>query len=99
MQHFVDAKLDFDAGYVYQDVNRAIQHVHRSGLVHRGILSDPQRYLVKNVRGIYKFFFSIGSLSLRIVSPRFCLTVLFVRWIINRGKAKRIPENPLLFCF
>ncbi|XP_059637586.1 uncharacterized protein LOC132279582 isoform X2 [Cornus florida] len=48
VQHFVDAKLDFDACYVYEDVNRAIQHVHRSGLVHRGILSDPQRYLVKN---------------------------------------------------
>ncbi|KAK3025816.1 hypothetical protein RJ639_040722, partial [Escallonia herrerae] len=48
VQHFVDAKLEFDACYVYEDVNRAIQHVHRSGLVHRGILSDPQRYLVKN---------------------------------------------------
>ncbi|KAI7981152.1 hypothetical protein LOK49_Contig68G00007, partial [Camellia lanceoleosa] len=24
------------------------EHVHRSGLAHRGILSDPQRYLVKN---------------------------------------------------
>lgn len=49
VQHFVDAKLDFDACYVYQDVNRAIQYVHRSGLVHRGILNDPYRYLVKNV--------------------------------------------------
>lgn len=48
VQHFVDAKLEFDACYVYQDVNRAIQHVHRSGLVHREILLDPQRYLVKN---------------------------------------------------
>ncbi|XP_028059529.1 5'-nucleotidase domain-containing protein DDB_G0275467-like [Camellia sinensis] len=48
VQHFVDAKLEFDAPYVYQDVNRAIQHVHGSGLAHRGILSDPQRYLVKN---------------------------------------------------
>ncbi|KAL7194628.1 hypothetical protein ACSBR1_034956 [Camellia fascicularis] len=48
VQHFVDAKLEFDASYVYQDVNHAIQHVHRSGLAHRGILSDPQRYLVKN---------------------------------------------------
>ncbi|XP_077238220.1 HAD-superfamily hydrolase, subfamily IG, 5'-nucleotidase [Tasmannia lanceolata] len=48
VQHFVDAKLDFDASYVYQDVNHAIQHVHHSGLVHRGILIDPQRYLVKN---------------------------------------------------
>ncbi|XP_041999251.1 5'-nucleotidase domain-containing protein DDB_G0275467-like isoform X2 [Salvia splendens] len=48
VQHFVDAKLEFDPSYVYQDVNQAIQHVHRSGLVHRGILSDPQKYLVKN---------------------------------------------------
>ncbi|EXB94887.1 hypothetical protein L484_022995 [Morus notabilis] len=48
VQHFVDAKLDFDACYVYQDVNRAIQYVHQSGLVHRGILNDPYRYLVKN---------------------------------------------------
>ncbi|RZC53969.1 hypothetical protein C5167_012815 [Papaver somniferum] len=48
VQHFVDAKLQFDASYIYEDVNRAIQHVHQSGLVHRGILSVPQRYLVKN---------------------------------------------------
>ncbi|EEF41815.1 5'-nucleotidase domain-containing protein DDB_G0275467 isoform X1 [Ricinus communis] len=48
VQHFVDAKLEFDASYIYQDVNRAIQHVHRSGLVHRGILFDPHKYLVKN---------------------------------------------------
>ncbi|KAF8033803.1 hypothetical protein BT93_C0152 [Corymbia citriodora subsp. variegata] len=48
VQFFVDAKLEFDACYIYEDVNRAIQHVHRSGLVHRGILSDPPRYLVKN---------------------------------------------------
>lgn len=51
MQHFVDAKLEFDASHVYEDVHRAIQHVHRSGLAHNGILSDPQRYLVKNVCG------------------------------------------------
>ncbi|KAE8056102.1 hypothetical protein FH972_012898 [Carpinus fangiana] len=48
VQHFVDAKLEFDSCYIYQDVNHAIQHVHRSGLVHRGILADPHRYLVKN---------------------------------------------------
>ncbi|KAI3893208.1 hypothetical protein MKX03_007040 [Papaver bracteatum] len=48
-EHFVDATLQFDASYIYEDVNRAIQHVHQSGLVHRGILSDPQRYLVKNM--------------------------------------------------
>lgn len=48
VQHFIDAQLEFDASYVYQDVNRTIQHVHRSGLVHKGILSDPHRYLVKN---------------------------------------------------
>ncbi|XP_030535730.1 5'-nucleotidase domain-containing protein DDB_G0275467 [Rhodamnia argentea] len=48
VQFFVDAKLEFDACYIFEDVNRAIQHVHRSGLVHRGILSDPHKYLVKN---------------------------------------------------
>ncbi|KAF6155047.1 hypothetical protein GIB67_035794 [Kingdonia uniflora] len=48
VQNFVDAKLEFDACYVYQDINRAIQHVHQSGLVHRAILSDPQKYLLKN---------------------------------------------------
>lgn len=48
VQHFLDAKLDFDASNVYQDVNQAIQHVHKSGLLHRGILSDPQKYLMKN---------------------------------------------------
>ncbi|CAI9782996.1 unnamed protein product [Fraxinus pennsylvanica] len=48
VQHFVEAELEFDASYVYQDVNRAIQHVHRSGLAHRGILADPHKYLVKN---------------------------------------------------
>ncbi|CAJ1944903.1 unnamed protein product [Sphenostylis stenocarpa] len=48
VQYFVDAKLEFDPSYVYEDVVRAIEHVHRSGLVHRGILSDPHRYLVKN---------------------------------------------------
>ncbi|XP_058113943.1 uncharacterized protein LOC131256879 isoform X2 [Magnolia sinica] len=48
VQHFVNAKLDFDASYVYQDVNQAIQHVHQTGLVHTGILSNPRRYLMKN---------------------------------------------------
>ncbi|KAJ0965725.1 hypothetical protein J5N97_026863 [Dioscorea zingiberensis] len=54
VQHFVDDKLDFDASYVYQDVNQAIQHVHQSGLVHRTILSDPHKYLMKNDFGDIK---------------------------------------------
>nr|XP_029118690.1 5'-nucleotidase domain-containing protein DDB_G0275467 isoform X2 [Elaeis guineensis] len=48
VQHFVDAKLDFDFSYVYEDVNHAIQHVHRSGLAHKEIIADPHKYLVKN---------------------------------------------------
>ncbi|XP_057419307.1 uncharacterized protein LOC130713552 isoform X2 [Lotus japonicus] len=48
VQYFVDAKLEFDASYIYEDVVRAIEHVHRSGIVHQGILSDPHKYLVKN---------------------------------------------------
>ncbi|XP_057538808.1 uncharacterized protein LOC130816165 [Amaranthus tricolor] len=53
VQHFVDEKLEFDASYVYHDVNHAIQHVHRSGAAHKAILSDPQRYLVKNGQMYY----------------------------------------------
>jgi hypothetical protein len=49
VQHFVDAKLEFDAPYIYEDVNKAIQHVHRSGLVHRKVLAEPQKFLIKNV--------------------------------------------------
>ncbi|KAL0559163.1 hypothetical protein IC582_003753 [Cucumis melo] len=50
VQHFVDAKLEFDACYIYQDVNRAIQYVHRSGLAHKEIIADPHAYLVNNGR-------------------------------------------------
>ncbi|RRT65613.1 hypothetical protein B296_00021762 [Ensete ventricosum] len=49
IQHFVDAKLEFDASNVYEDISQAIQHVHRSGLLHKEILSDPTKYLLKNV--------------------------------------------------
>uniref|UniRef100_A0A0D9XDW6 5'-nucleotidase n=1 Tax=Leersia perrieri TaxID=77586 RepID=A0A0D9XDW6_9ORYZ len=54
VQHFVDAKLEFDASYVYEDVNQSIQHVHRSGLIHRKILSEPQKYLIKNSQ-VFRF--------------------------------------------
>lgn len=65
VQHFVDAKLEFDASYIYQDVNCAIQHVHRSGLAHRGILSDPCKYLVKNVcSNVFTYCGCIVSLTL-----------------------------------
>ncbi|XP_020582621.1 5'-nucleotidase domain-containing protein DDB_G0275467 [Phalaenopsis equestris] len=48
VQHFIDARLDYDASYVYDDVKHAIQHVHGSGVLHRTILSDPEKYLMKN---------------------------------------------------
>jgi hypothetical protein len=34
---------------VYEDVNQSIQHVHRSGLIHKKVLSEPQKFLKKNV--------------------------------------------------
>jgi hypothetical protein len=49
IQHFVDQKLDFDCAYVYEDVQKCIEHIHRSGNLHREILSDPDKYLQKNV--------------------------------------------------
>ncbi|KAL0919898.1 hypothetical protein M5K25_012024 [Dendrobium thyrsiflorum] len=48
VQHFRDAQLEYDASYVYEDVKRAIQHVHGSGNLHESILSDPKKYLMKN---------------------------------------------------
>jgi hypothetical protein len=29
IQHFVDQKLDFDCAYVYEDVQKCIEHIHR----------------------------------------------------------------------
>jgi len=54
VQHFIDAKLEFDASYVYEDVNQSIQHVHRSGLIHRQILSEPQKFLIKKSQ-VFRF--------------------------------------------
>ncbi|KAI3867169.1 hypothetical protein MKW92_010635, partial [Papaver armeniacum] len=60
-EHFVDATLQFDASYIYKDVNHAIQHVHQSGFVHRGILLDPQRYLVKYILRFLKMLKEKGK--------------------------------------
>lgn len=49
IQHFVDQKLDFDCAYVYEDVQKCIENVHRSGSLHKAILKDPQKFLQKNV--------------------------------------------------
>ena len=53
IQHFVDQKLDFDCTYVYEDVQRSIKFIHRSGNLHREILSNPAKYLQKNVCSRY----------------------------------------------
>lgn len=50
IQHFVDQKVAFDSSYVYDDVKRSIEFVHKSGLLHRKILAEPAKYLVKSVR-------------------------------------------------
>jgi hypothetical protein len=48
IQHFVDQKLDFDCGYVYEDIQSCITHVHMSGSLHKAILSEPAKFLQKN---------------------------------------------------
>ncbi|KAG0584709.1 hypothetical protein KC19_3G229300 [Ceratodon purpureus] len=52
IQHFVDQKLDFDCAYVYEDVQKCIEYIHRSGNLHKEILSDPAKYLQKNPKVI-----------------------------------------------
>uniref|UniRef100_A0A804UDL2 HAD-superfamily hydrolase subfamily IG 5'-nucleotidase n=1 Tax=Zea mays TaxID=4577 RepID=A0A804UDL2_MAIZE len=54
VQHFIDAKLEFDPSYIYEDVNQSIQHVHRSGLIHRQILSEPEKFLIKKSQ-VFRF--------------------------------------------
>jgi len=49
IQHFVDQKLDFDCGYVYEDIQSCITHVHMSGSLHKAILNEPAKFLQKNV--------------------------------------------------
>ncbi|KAL3682481.1 hypothetical protein R1sor_000503 [Riccia sorocarpa] len=48
IQHFVDQNMEFDSAYVYDDVKRSINYVHRSGLMHSAVLADREKYLVKN---------------------------------------------------
>ncbi|ONM55108.1 HAD-superfamily hydrolase subfamily IG 5'-nucleotidase [Zea mays] len=48
------AKLEFDPSYIYEDVNQSIQHVHRSGLIHRQILSEPEKFLIKKSQ-VFRF--------------------------------------------
>ncbi|CAM6012545.1 unnamed protein product [Sphagnum balticum] len=48
IQHFVDQKLDFDCGYVYEDIQSCITHVHMSGSLHKAILNEPAKFLQKN---------------------------------------------------
>ncbi|KAE8713984.1 hypothetical protein F3Y22_tig00110202pilonHSYRG00103 [Hibiscus syriacus] len=52
VQYFVDAKLEFDACYIYEDVNRAILHVHQSG---------PVITLSKDVKGEGKKIFLLTN--------------------------------------
>lgn len=49
IQHFVNQKLRFDCTYVYEDVQKCIKYIHTSGNLHREILSNPAKYLQKNV--------------------------------------------------
>ena len=45
IQHFRDAKVDFDASYVYEDVRRAVSDLHLSGKLHNVISADPEKYI------------------------------------------------------
>eukprot|EP00850_Spirogloea_muscicola_P021307 SM000244S08542 [mRNA] locus=s244:48260:52937:+ [translate_table: standard] len=49
VHHFVEKRLDFDPAYVYEDVKRCIDYVHRTQAMHQRILHEPSKYLVRNV--------------------------------------------------
>ncbi|GAQ77600.1 haloacid dehalogenase-like hydrolase superfamily hydrolase [Klebsormidium nitens] len=47
IQHFVSSRIEFDPMYVYEDVKKSIDYVHRSALMHRAILEKPSQFLLK----------------------------------------------------
>ncbi|KAH7373349.1 hypothetical protein KP509_17G051200 [Ceratopteris richardii] len=65
IHHFVDTKIDFDASYVYEDVKKSIDFVHRSGLLHRRILEEPAKYLVKS-QGVVRLLRSLKDYGKRL---------------------------------
>ncbi|XP_065671544.1 5'-nucleotidase domain-containing protein 3 isoform X2 [Hydra vulgaris] len=48
IEYFLQKNIDFDPGYVYYDVEKAIQDIHISGQLHMEIMNDLDRYLPKN---------------------------------------------------
>jgi len=47
--------MDFDAKIVNQDVNDAVEFVHKSGVFHNTIIKDPERYIMERPK-LTKFF-------------------------------------------
>jgi len=48
IQYLADRKTEFDPAYVYEDVSKAIQHVHASRLLHTEIMNHLDVYLNAN---------------------------------------------------
>lgn len=65
IQHFVDQKVAFDSSYVYDDVKRSIEFVHKSGLLHRKILAEPAKYLVKS-QGVVQMLRNLKNMGKRL---------------------------------
>ncbi|MCO5558569.1 hypothetical protein L7F22_012154 [Adiantum nelumboides] len=65
IHHFVKTNTDFDASYVYEDVKRSIEFVHKSGLLHKRVLEDPAKYLVKS-QGVVQMLRNLKSSGKRL---------------------------------
>jgi HAD superfamily 5'-nucleotidase-like hydrolase len=48
IQHLNDLKVTFDPAYVYEDIRKAVEHIHFSRLLHNEIISNLPTYLEKN---------------------------------------------------
>jgi hypothetical protein len=45
IEFFVQNQIPFDPSYVYNDVTKAVNHIHSSGALHTAIMQDLPKYL------------------------------------------------------
>lgn len=50
VQLFDDKKICFDPEHIYEDINSALGFIHRSGILHSEIISNPPKYIQKKVK-------------------------------------------------
>lgn len=87
IQYFIDHNIHYDPETLYNDVEECAREVHKSGLIHREILSDTDKYFTKNDK--------IGQYLRHLKNSKKKLFILTNNSfeIINRGLSALIDKN------